>query len=75
MHNERVRLGAGKPRPIQAEQIGVLADAREHRFTLSLMLNPQQIDDIGLGNCLIHIVSHSATHLLKHPGHQRGRTA
>ena len=34
------------------------------------MLNSQEVDDIGIGQRVVHVVSHAAAHLLKDTRHQ-----
>src|SRR5437867_7391071 len=75
MHNEHVGFGPGKTDFVQAKQVGIFVNAREHRLALAFVLDAQQVDDVRVGHGVINIVSHAAAHLFKNPGHKGGWTA
>ena len=75
MHDQDVGLGEREARLIEAEKSGVLADAGKHGMALTLVLDAQEIDDIGVGNRFLDIVGHFAAHLLEGSRDESGRSA
>ena len=74
MHDHNVRPGESKAGLIQSKEAGILANAGKHRLALPLVLNAQQIDDVGVADGLHHVVSDAASHLFKLTRNQRGGT-
>ena len=70
MHDHGLRLGEGETFAVQAEEPGVLADARKHRLALALVLDAEEIDHIGVGQCFVQIIGHPTAHFLKHPRYE-----
>src|SRR5579859_3242472 len=75
MHDEHLGFGASEAGFSQAKQAGVLAQAGEHGFALPLVLNPQEVNDIGITDGFLDVVSDAAAHLLKIAGNEGGRAA
>ncbi len=75
MHDQNLRLQTRQAGAIEAEFGAVLADPGEHGLLLALMLNPEEVHDVGVPQTFVHVPAHATTHLLEDPGHQGGRTA
>ena len=75
VHDERVGFGFLEARFVEAKERGVFVDARKHRLALALVLDAQEMDDVGVTNRFFHVVGDAATHLLKHARHQSCRAA
>ncbi len=65
MHDQRIGFGPGQAGFVQAEKLRVFVDAGEHGLALALVLDAQQVDDVGVANGLLHVVGHAAAHLLE----------
>ena len=70
MHDHGLGLGERETVAVQAEELGVLADARKHRLALALVLDAEEIDHIGVGQSFVQIIGHPTAHFLKHSRHE-----
>ena len=52
VHDQGVGLGPGQAGLGQAEQAGVFAEAGKHRLALALVLDAQEVDDVGVARWL-----------------------
>ena len=75
MHHDRVRLEPVESLGRQAEERPVFADAREGREPLPLVLDAEQIHHIRVGQRLVHIVRHAASHFFVDARDERRRAA
>ena len=75
MHDDGVRLESREPLVCQAEERPVFADTREGGEPLALVLDAEQIDDVSVGEGVVDVVCHAATHLLEDAWHERRRAA
>src|SRR5258708_7057643 len=69
--------GGGRPTPSNSRSLPVLRGYGPQRifFWPLSSLNGKQIDDIRVGDGVLHIVGNSTPHFLENPGHQRRRSA
>src|SRR5689334_2992672 len=74
MHDQTIGFQKFCPFFGQAEKRGVLTDAREIFLALTLMLNPQQIDHVSLGQDLVDLVRDLYAQLFKFARDQGART-
>ena len=75
MHDNHVGFCPREALLVESEQGGVFIEAGEHRLALALVLDAQQVDDVGIGDGLLDIVGHPTAHLLEQARHERAGAA
>ena len=75
MHDQGVGPGFRQPRFVETEEAGIFAETWKHRLALTLVLNAEQVDDVGLAYGIFDVISDTAAHFFEHARDECGRSA